>query len=112
MLQARGWRTGLLIATVVAFAGAWLLRSYAPTVFPQWAAMDAWTASQIQSATVPTQAIGLPVRRFDGFFSLDIAGAVAPDVDAHAAPALQHAERLHNRPAGTDASRWIHLEQR
>jgi AGZA family xanthine/uracil permease-like MFS transporter len=80
MLQARGWRTGLLIATVVAFAGAWLLRSYAPTVFPQWAAMDAWTASQIQSATVPTQAIGLPVRRFDGFFSLDIAGAVAPQM--------------------------------
>lgn len=80
MLQARGWRTALLIATVVAFVSAWLLRSYVPTVLPQWAATDAWTASQIQSAAVPTHPIGLPARRFDGFFSLDIAGAVAPQM--------------------------------
>jgi len=78
LLQARGWRIALLMATVVAFLSAWLLRSYVPTVLPQWAATDAWTASQIQSAIVPTQAIGLPAGRFDGFLSLDLGGALAP----------------------------------
>lgn len=80
VLQARGWRTALLIAMCAAIVSAWLLRSYVPVWMPQWAATEAWTASQIQSATVPTRAIGLPAQRFDGFFALDIHGALTPQM--------------------------------
>ena len=80
VMQARGWRTALLFATAVAFACAWLLRSLVPSMLPQWAASDAWTASQILGATVPTGAMGLPAQHFEGLLSLDVVGALAPQM--------------------------------